>query len=58
MKNACVLGRMERLSDIVPQGEYTRYIRHGAGRTIMVMPELQKSSENSLQDILVAHLLM
>ena len=48
MKNACVLGRMERLSDIVPQGEYTRYIRLGAGRTIMVMPELQKSSENKL----------
>ena len=58
MKNACVLGRMERLSDIVPQEEYTRYIRLGAGRTIMVMPELQKSSENSLQDILVVRLLM
>ena len=39
---------MARLSDIVPQGEYTRYIRLGAGRTIMVMPELQKSSENKL----------
>nr|DAG07090.1 MAG TPA: hypothetical protein [Caudoviricetes sp.] len=49
---------MERLSDIVPQEEYTRYIRLGAGRTIMVMPELQKSSENSLQDILVVRLLM
>ena len=45
MKNVCVLGRMARLSDIVPQEEYTRYIRLGAGRTIMVMPELQKSSE-------------
>ena len=39
-------------------GGYTRYIRLGAGRTIMVMPELQKSSENSLQDILVVRLLM
>lgn len=58
MKNVCALGKMERLSDIVPQGEYTRYIRLGAGRTIMVMLGLQKSSENSLQDILVVHLLM
>ena len=48
MKNVCALGRMARLSDIVPQEEYTRYIRLGAGRTIMVMPELQKSSENKL----------
>ena len=58
MKNVCALGRMERLSDIVPQGEYTRCIRLGAERIIMVMPGLQKSSGNSLQDILVAHLQM